>query len=500
MAPKSVKKDKPVSESRESRPKWIFWLIALTAGVSAMFTVNSLFLNGTSSQIKISGTHSNVSTVSIIVVAHNENQYFTRTFGSIMENSPLEQIKEIILVDDASDPPASEEVEKLNMPLIRVVRNDERQGLIRAKTIGAQEANGDILIYLDAHIRAYPGWMEPLVSLVEENDRRIAVPLIPVLNGSTWEQISNYVGIKMLFDWKMDFQWLKDDGDNRVPIMSGGLFAINRNWFFESGEYDMGMLQWGGENFEQSVRNWLCGGEIIVARESRVGHMFREVSPYVLNTTQIHVNKARAIDVWFDDYASYYYRANDIDIPRRSSVESLAARFQLKKQLACKPFQYFVDLFKNLFIQYDLWPENVFHIQDIETGKCLAARPGDSRGIVIQTECIENDRTQIWIPDSWNRIRSGRYTSDCISLYNNQVRLGKCSAHRPEQRNWTLEPSGRLQKSPKQGHTGIPVCITPYNYTTTDTPGGSFTDECNPDLSASFQKIFVKVYDHGEFK
>jgi glycosyltransferase involved in cell wall biosynthesis len=422
-----------------------------------------------------------------------------------MENSPKDLLLEILLVDDASNPPASDEVSKLNMPLIRVIRNEERQGLIRAKSIGAHEAKGDILIYLDAHIRAYPGWMEPLVKLVEENEKRIAVPLIPVLNETTWEQISNYVGIKMLFDWKMDFQWLKDDGDNRAPIMSGGLFAINRNWFFESGEYDMGMLQWGGENFEQSVRTWLCGGEIIVARESRVGHMFRDVSPYVLNTTQIHVNKARAIDVWFDDYKNYYYRANDIDLPRRSSYESLASRHELRKRLKCKPFQYFFDQFKDLFIKYDLWPTEVFHIQDVNTGMCLTARPGEGRGILVQTACNKSEASQIFIPDSWNRIRSGRYTSDCLSLYSGQVRLGKCSAHKPEQRNWEfvdattpdVSPTNSrywLKKSPKEGHTDEPVCVSIYNGTS------SLTGECQDGLSARFQKIFVGEYNHTLYK
>lgn len=75
--------------------------------------------------------------------------------------------------------------------------------------------------------------------------------------------------LKGSFDWSLRFSWeyfewsYFDDTDNYVRLfktvaMSGGLLAVDRNYFKHIGEYDTGMEIWGAENIEMSIR--VCEG------------------------------------------------------------------------------------------------------------------------------------------------------------------------------------------------------------------------------------------------
>ena len=78
-----------------------------------------------------------------------------------MKRSPEELVKEIILVDDASQKQHLKQkledyIKEMNSKewenKVRVVRLKERDGLIGARLAGAKDATAEVLIFLDSHI------------------------------------------------------------------------------------------------------------------------------------------------------------------------------------------------------------------------------------------------------------------------------------------------------------------------------------------------------------
>lgn len=115
--------------------------------------------------------------------------------------------------------------------------------------------------------------------------------------------------------------------------MAGGLFSIDREYFYLIGSYDPGMKIWGGENLEMSFRIWMCGGTLEIVPCSRVGHVFREDTPYSFpgggSGKIVGHNTVRFVEVWLDRWAEFYYAYNYR--ARTMDVGDLGERKQLRK-------------------------------------------------------------------------------------------------------------------------------------------------------------------------
>lgn len=94
-------------------------------------------------------------TISVIVCAHNEERFVAACLHSLLAQS--RRPDEVILINNASDDATG--LIARGIPGVRVV-DEPRKGLVVARERGRLEANGELLVYVDADCRAPLGWLE----------------------------------------------------------------------------------------------------------------------------------------------------------------------------------------------------------------------------------------------------------------------------------------------------------------------------------------------------
>ncbi|CAG9759554.1 unnamed protein product [Ceutorhynchus assimilis] len=293
--------------------------------------------------------------VSVIVPFHNEHwTTLLRTAVSVINRSPAELLKEIILVDDFSSKEFSkkplDDYLATNLPKVRAIHLPERSGLIRARLAGAKAATGEVLIFLDSHTECNVNWLPPLLEPIAQDYKVCVCPFIDVIAFETFEYRAQDEGARGAFDWEFFYKrlpLLPEDLKHpaepfKSPVMAGGLFAISSKFFWELGGYDEGLDIWGGEQYELSFKIWQCGGEMYDAPCSRVGHIYRKYAPFPNPGKGDFVgrNYKRVAEVWMDEYAQYLYMRR----PHYKMLDpgDITKQKALRERLHCKPFKWFM--------------------------------------------------------------------------------------------------------------------------------------------------------------
>ncbi|XP_067649336.1 polypeptide N-acetylgalactosaminyltransferase 1-like [Haliotis asinina] len=294
---------------------------------------------------------------SVIICFLNEAwSVLIRSVHSVINRTPPHLLKEIILVDDGSSHENLKkplEIYMSKFPKVKILRNMQPEGLMRARILGAKFASGKILTFLDSHIECTADWLPPLLMRISMNSTRVVWPAIPGIDRKTFAFKTN-VDAKVLqvgiFTWSLVYTWETPRLEDRAtpispvksPTMPGGLFAIDRDFFFHIGTYDDGMSFWGAENVEISFRIWMCGGSIELIPCSVVGHIFRSRNPNSggANSGKWTRNTLRTAVVWLDEYKHFYSRVSGRKLVNYGDV---SARLQLRQRLQCRSFQWYLE-------------------------------------------------------------------------------------------------------------------------------------------------------------
>lgn len=419
---------------------------------------------------------------SVIIVFHNEGwSPLLRTVHSVINRSPPEFLEEVLLVDDFSDK------EHLKAQLddyirrfdgkVRLIRNQKREGLIRTRSLGAEAAHGEVILFLDAHCEVGTDWLPPLLAPIYLNRTVMTVPVIDGVDRDTLEYRPVYTGkthFRGIFEWGMFYKETelpqREAAKRKYhsepypsPTHAGGLFAMNRKYFLELGGYDPGLLVWGGENFELSFKIWQCGGSILWVPCSRVGHIYRAFMPYKFGKLAeekkgplITLNYKRVVDVWMDEYKEYFYTREPL--ARFLDAGDISKQLEIRNRLQCRSFDWFMkNVAYDVFAKYPKLPPNLYwgEVRNLASSTCLDSMGQSPPHLIGTSHCHGQGVNQLFRLNAEGQLGVGER---CVDADSDGIKLVFCKL------GFVDGPWEYKEKSKHLYHKNIKKCATLDSY------------------------------------
>ncbi len=237
--------------------------------------------------------------ISVILPASNESVLLQRTVEQFAATLP--EHSEIIVVDNGSTDGSADFLLEAPCPNIHLISTPEALGVAQARNRGLAAAQGEIVVFADAHIDLPTDWWQPIVCTLNRPNVGVVGPGIGVMGKP---ELSAACG-QRIAEAKLRVEWLSKQADEPypVPTLGGGFMAMRHDTLKQAGAFDAGMPQWGSEDLEICMRYWLLGYEVWVAPAVTILHYFRRANPYkvewgaithnLLRVALLHLSQAR---------------------------------------------------------------------------------------------------------------------------------------------------------------------------------------------------------------
>ena len=107
---------------------------------------------------------SGVPQVAIVILNWNGKNFLEKFLPSVV-NSTYPN-KRIIVADNGSTDDSIFFLQK-HFPLVEIIKNNRNEGFARGYNLALQKINSDYYILLNSDVKVMPGWIEPVISLME---------------------------------------------------------------------------------------------------------------------------------------------------------------------------------------------------------------------------------------------------------------------------------------------------------------------------------------------
>ncbi|MHC4945250.1 MAG: glycosyltransferase family 2 protein [Planctomycetota bacterium] len=202
------------------------------------------------------------SSVSIIVPAHNAKDHLEHCLQALEQECTGHE--EIIVVDDASTDDTAALAKRLGA---RVFTLSENGGPSRARNLGAAEATGEVLLFVDADVAVHPGTLERVRTFLENNPDTAALFGSYDANPREEGTLTQYRNLVHHF--------VHQQGRPEASTFWAGCGAIRRKIFRDIGGYDALRFPRCIEDIEMGYRMRQQGYTIRLDRELLCTHLKR---------------------------------------------------------------------------------------------------------------------------------------------------------------------------------------------------------------------------------
>ncbi len=226
--------------------------------------------------------------ISIIIPCRNEGDNLRNTLNSMMAvrtGLPFE----VIVVDDGSADNCcnflGQQTDPTDWPAPVKLLTMRNLGAARARNYGAAQAQGEILVFCDAHISVVDNWLDELAGALHHSAVAAVTPGIASMDNPS------LVGYGQTWDSELGTRWLPRPRNlYPVPLGPSGCLAVKRSVFDLVGGFESFFRVWGLEDLEFSLKLWLFGQRVYTHPGFQVLHLFRTAHPYTVTMEHYHYN------------------------------------------------------------------------------------------------------------------------------------------------------------------------------------------------------------------
>ena len=213
-------------------------------------------------------------TISLIVLNYNGKQHLQECLGSLLKLDYPEHCREILLVDNASSD-GSQDLVGEQFPSVRIIQNAGNLGFAAGNNVGARQATGEYIAFLNNDMRVDAQFAHALVTAVRSDSTAVCAGAKILSWDGTLVDFAGSAGHFAGYAYQAangkPASAVADDTVRPVLFACGGAMLIDRQVFLDVGGFDEDFFA-VYEDFDLGWRLWLLGHTVLYAPGAVVYH------------------------------------------------------------------------------------------------------------------------------------------------------------------------------------------------------------------------------------